>query len=272
MLKLKDPPRDWPFLVALLAIPLSILILATIAYSQRPTPHPKANNQEAASYGAGTPESPFIVQLTEPPENKWGTDRQTQQPAQESWRDWLASLSVDQIIALILFLQLGAFGWQAIQLGRTIKTMKAAERRQLRAYVFVGDARRRKPREKDQWQIFLTIGNYGNTPAYKVRTVIDKKIVDSSEENTFVPDSPTIEGSIMQIAPNKTITIKHDFPELADVWDDFKAMKKMIFFWGRTDFVDVFNEPRWITFRVMQRGDGIITFAYCADGNENSDY
>jgi len=40
MLRLKDPARDWPFLVALLAIAGSILLLALAAYSEQPSLRP----------------------------------------------------------------------------------------------------------------------------------------------------------------------------------------------------------------------------------------
>ena len=144
--------------------------------------------------------------------------------------------------------------------------------RQLRAYVFVVEALRTRRGDTDPWVIQVRIKNFRQTPAYRAQVRVKVKIMDPVDEATFGFPLPTTGDSQFDFGPGHEHTTRIEIPGLAgDVWDDFKAGRIAIYLWGRVDFVDAFNENRWMHFRHIQQGGYILNLSNCTKGNETSE-
>lgn len=145
--------------------------------------------------------------------------------------------------------------------------------RQLRAYVFVKNSRRTRRKDTDPWVIEAHIKNFGQTPAYHAsfRTVVE--ILDTNDEPTFEFPIPEKANVKLDLAPGHEQTIRKEIPNLTDptVWGDFKSGQVAVYFWGRIDFIDAFDAPRWIRFRLVNPGGYVLNFYNCREGNETSE-
>ena len=126
--------------------------------------------------------------------------------------------------------------------------------------------------DTDPWVIEVHIRNFGQTPAYRahVRSVI--KIMDPVEEATFgfpLPDRGKVQ---FDFAPGHEHTTRIDVPGfVGSAWADFKAGRMAIYVWGRVDFIDAYDEHRWMCFRLVQKGGYILNLFTCPEGNETSE-
>ena len=154
----------------------------------------------------------------------------------------------------------------------SVEVASDTAKRQLRAYVFFKGVRRTRRQNTDPWVIEATIQNFGQTPAYQAKMCVETLIVDASTEATLTLPEPTKKSATFDLAPGHAFTMRQEIPGLTGhMWSDFKAGKVVIFFWGRIDFVDAYNERRWIRFRKIQRGSYVLDFLYCDEGNDTSE-
>jgi hypothetical protein len=94
--------------------------------------------------------------------------------------------------------------------------------------------------------------------------------IDRIAAFTF-PD-PTNGTAEFDLAPGHPHTIRQDLSELVDdAWHAFKGQQLALFVWGRVDFFDAFNEPRWARFRLFQTGGYVLNLGNYDEGNETSE-
>jgi hypothetical protein len=152
---------------------------------------------------------------------------------------------------LTLVLAAGTFAlWRATR--RLVKDAKQTAERQLRAYVVVHKGRAILTWNDHQVSIFVDLRNSGQTPAYKFRSITWIDILDSHLPPPFERLNEPVEivgnpNSI--IGPKSPISInRHRFLEGDDL-DRIQAEAKIIYVWGRVDYVDAFGIDRWFIYR-----------------------
>jgi hypothetical protein len=149
---------------------------------------------------------------------------------------------------------------------------KTAER-QLRAYVFIYAAKIEKHESGiGGWAIHITFKNSGSTPAYNVVIKAAHKFpVKETDEIFPLPNEPTTHR-INTIPPGDITTTRINFNELPISWNEwavFRDANQKAYIWGRMDYVDAFDKPRWITFQMVYHLGVVADFAFCDKGNDS---
>jgi hypothetical protein len=165
----------------------------------------------------------------------------------------------------------GAAGLQFIALILTVGVMIRNGRRQLRAYVNVTKV---TGWNDGRHTFTIEIKNYGQTPAYHMRTDCAVVLTDYPlVQELMLPANPTFTGPCIA-APGAeshiVIEVEPLFPD--DELDRVLDGKKAIFIFGKITYIDAFNSHRWTLFRHMLGGDAFLKQSgNCAHAREGND-
>jgi hypothetical protein len=205
---------------------------------------------------------------------------------------WTIGLAV--ATAVILFLQLFVFGYQALELNKSIKeakratgatriaaraakqtvtTMNLTARRDLRAYVAVLMSSIERLDENRNPRATVVIKNFGKTPAYRFAP---SAFLIYVEPDTAPPDPPEPTRELGHLAPGAEFNVVLN----AD-WQLSRAMRANIvvgsaavYVQGIIKYVDTYGEPRFTQFRVMTDGAASVPagrLVSCTTWNETDD-
>lgn len=170
------------------------------------------------------------------------------QQAMARYAEQLADLTFWQIvvaaIAVILLLCTLFFTYRATNAAvAAVKVTSDTTEHQLRAYIGVIDGH-------IDWNegrpiANLTIKNTGQTPAYGLTNWINGC---SGGRNEFGKEDGDDYFPRFDLLPGETVKMAHD-PKTPLDYGDFERLRLFRYVWGRIEFTDAFNEPRWVTFR-----------------------
>jgi hypothetical protein len=244
---------------------------------QPPRQNPSGAQQRPNTDQRNTQHTPVIkIPSSQHTEDKTGAN---QQQSQEEWNNtwligWTLSDRIAAIAIIVGFLQFVALAWTVIIMMRTA-------RRQLRAYVFPDNAglyegSMFKPptgQHINEPGVVLQFKNYGQTPAYKVISWSEIKVIQFTHENTLTV--PTLfdrfsthmgAGGIMP----KTMWFGRALTE--SELQEVRTGTRGIFIHGRVEYRDAFRRKRFTKFRYVYAGpfpppEGVI-FSTCLEGND----
>lgn len=162
----------------------------------------------------------------------------------KKWHEAIVAISTAFIAAFTLLL-----------VGATALLWSSGERhaeRQLRAYVSIFGGSITLTHFNDMGQAFyidLKLRNSGQTPGYNYATWIEAKIEEPAS-SPFPTTIDPMEGRASSIiGPQTDSTLSRAIPVSAEELQAIRAGTKQIFIWGRADFKDAFDRPRYFTFR-----------------------
>jgi hypothetical protein len=145
-------------------------------------------------------------------------------------------------------------------------------RRQLRAYVNVTKV---TGWNDGRHTFTIEIKNYGQTPAYHMRTDCAVVLTDFPlVQELRLPADPTFLTGPGVAAPGAEshIVVEVKPPLSDDELDRVRDGEKAIFIFGRITYVDAFNSNRWTLFRYMLGGDAFLKKSgNCAHAREGND-
>jgi len=120
------------------------------------------------------------------------------------------------------------------------------------------------------WMALVAIKNYGQTPAYGAVVKVEKRISTPVSENVVFDFSESaIEEAESTIAPGSLVTLTLDFGDRIsnDGWSELRERGEKGYIWGRLDYIDAFNKPRFTAFQMVHHFAQIYEFTYCKRGN-----
>jgi DNA-binding protein YbaB len=296
------------------------LLLLIFVVLQGPTPTPRkvgnppqqqttAPNQSAASDHYGTQESPLVVKVSPSPKTKEESDQETQDRNAKAASDrWTIGLT--GVLALVAFLQLLVYGYQAKKLRETVESAKeqssAMERHiseaarsakamegvvtvirsgneaALRAYltVLIGTAIYQEKREGMvdlKFEAKPLLVNTGNTPA---RNLCMKKAADIlpipiPEDFKFPLPEEWITG-VGAVGAHQNYTIGEVIDDYVP-WGEVGAVKKgvtrALCIWGIVTYEDIFGVKHFTQFWqiINWQMDGQTIYGHYIAGQNDGD-
>jgi hypothetical protein len=199
-----------------------------------PRDETKSTQQPAASDQRGTEQSPAFVKIIPAPKTAAEAEadrREREDKNQSDW--WLVKLT--GALALIGFLQLVVFGWQGVQLKRTVSAAKEAT--ELGNREFIATHRPRIIVRLIQGPfddgvepefVWITVANVGETPA--TITAIGSDLARRKGRNGWLPpglsaDARDVTPSTLESGERLTFkaavhTVTNDITIAAAAWDD----------------------------------------------------
>lgn len=187
-------------------------------------------------------------------------------------QNWVHKFLYDPtaVFTALLFLATIALWWATILLFRAAKT---TANQQLRAYVFasVTNEGNLSPNKNGLLCAPIIIKNYGQTPAYKLKSsiYIHPHLLPLTEDL-----SPNMieGGSIGSLAPGQEF---RTYPSLLKpltngITEGIKRGEAAIHVWGLIEYVDIFGVKQTTQFRLLSAGEDFSKgeLAYCEDGND----
>jgi hypothetical protein len=168
------------------------------------------------------------------------------------------------IFTIILAVFTGRLWYSTDKLwGATKNLVEGSERtaeRQLRAYVQIKDVLMSLMNTEYDPNIDIVIKNFGQTPARQIVNTFNVKFAFQPRDEDFTLDSAT-KGEVSDLAPGQRVNSQTTIR--VKKWNEMKpalTVRKMAFYvFGRIDYIDAFNEPRWTEyrFRLLIDADGI---------------
>ncbi len=254
----------------------------------------------------GTDKTPLVVEVTNFPKPESEADkikaRYDEDAAQHWWvkSDWWGTVFTGLIFVigafqLIVFIfQWRAFKEQAGFMRDTVAEMKSAAVttqdlasaardsadtaketavRQLRAYITLEKAYFDEPKNVgDSWSIQVVIKNRGQTPAYSCAIKTEYKIMPAQGGNPVFPLSINAQPQPKAyMAPAHQAILRIPCPDLSThghTWNDCSRAGYRTYLWGRIDYIDCFEQPRFMTFQMVCPMNQVVGFANCLVGNE----
>jgi hypothetical protein len=291
---------------------LGITLLALSLYVSATSPPPRAltspgSRTEAslplpAAINRGTDKSPLAVRVTQMPQKTAGEisreDRdRSLRLASDNRTFWLGvwTVVIAAFTAFIFVLQLFVFGRQAQRLResieesklatratqtaanaaeKTVETMNETAGRQLRAYVAVKNGCVVGIRDGSKPIAWLTVKNYGQTPAYKFSVSVDIELVVGSDELHPNKEPSSVLG---HLAPSAELVLTAPALVMLTQTHLFQLENgaATIFVHGIIRYFDTFGKEHFTRFRTMIGGgfglpeDGRLVS--CSEGNETDD-
>ena len=182
----------------------------------------------------------------DPPEQSWW---------HKLWFEPIATFTGALFIATAALIVTGLLQWR--------ETRNVAKK-QLRAYLgatpqdvrFIG---------KNHLQTYVEVANTGNTPARNVHHWINIEIRDPTDNKTFPRPNPGY--GKRPIVPGAKWSIGLELIVTDDQLLELNAGEKVLFVWGRAEYVDIFGANQWLDFRYRNIG---IVFAMNDKGERSS--
>jgi hypothetical protein len=250
-----------------------LIVFGNCSWGQSQKAKSKQSEQGSGPKNAGTEQSPFVIKIL-PTEQAQAKPDSNKEEAKEEWfYGWGLS---DQIAAIA-----GAAGLlQFFALIATVMIMVRNGRRQLRAYVFVNDAGLYDgsvmvppvAAHFNEPGVVINFKNSGQTPAYKVVSWGEVKVIEPSKEDTLVhPKMQELFTSHIGAGTLMPKSMWFGRPLTPVEINEVHNNKLRIYFYGRIEYRDAFKMKRWTTFRYSYAGPfpapaGVI-FNVCEKGN-----
>jgi hypothetical protein len=140
-------------------------------------------------------------------------------------------------------------------------------KRQLRAYLGIQGGWIRLRNEGEQLFVDATVllENWGQTPAYNFRTSIDIEVHPTGSV-PFTDSGPLPLGTRAHsiIGPRSPTETGRASPISADDLTSIRTGIKTIFVWGRLDYIDCFETPRFFVYRCAASGQEQMRFSTSA--------
>jgi len=218
----------------------------------------------------GTDQAPFAVKVTQAPVFPMA------EPPKD-WSGWIIAGATVWLALVTTALAIFTFRlWRST--GDLVRGAAETAERELRAYVFVKDARIEGVTAGDSPVATVPLKNSGQTPAYKVRVSVQQEL-----RAAFV-EMPAFEESkvLGHLAPGAVLTVMA--PSVGSLdrseYAGLDSGDFTLFVYGVVHYIDAFKVPHWTRFRVMvggpaglraERPDGSLALVSCAEGNETDD-
>lgn len=143
---------------------------------------------------------------------------------------------------------------------RAVAITRETSKTQLRAYLSINDAIIYQMTGRSDLIIQIKVKNFGQTPAYKVRSSIKSAYAPA---NVSPYDNEVEFGSRSIVGPTAEIEIQDIRPLTVDKLETVVSGTSRIFVWGTAEYEDAFGENRFFKFRARSGQAQVI---YAADG------
>jgi hypothetical protein len=151
----------------------------------------------------------------------------------------------------------------------TVKVMRDTAKRELRAYVYVDEAKIVDFDNDKKATVRLKLKNSGRTPAYDLAQVAARVTRPLGDQSPFPTiDGPTEDGSNTIVNPDGifVVPVKFDYDPLQMVAIRNGAVNFYVF--GTIWYKDAFDRPQQATFRMIYHVGGGDELGFCAEGNK----
>ena len=253
-----------------------VTLLITFAASSQEHPDGKSTEGQKTSKRSkqGTYDNPLSIKIIPEPDAKSKAEKDEKYREAKSKEDgfiakstvWLAAWTT--VLAIFTILLWLATKRLVIDAGKTAN-------RQLRAYVFVDGLGISAFGIGNTPEATLTLKNFGQTPAYNVRVLAVITVVKkASELAEFLAKAQMPIVDPVQIGPGGSVYPSCEFGgAITDSgFSQLKNNSVTLYFHGRIDYTDIFNQPHWATFRTAQDGKGAPVgsnkLIVCDEGND----
>jgi hypothetical protein len=140
--------------------------------------------------------------------------------------------------------------WDAEEKQRKLSENTA--KRQLRAYVGILQAMRNGPHQS-ALQFNLYFKNFGLTPAYDGKYWVDAKVCELPLSSHLIPSENKTDGRF-ELPPTHALSVSNfNDDNIAAIsveqMSEFNDGKLAFYIFGQLDFIDAFDEKRWLKFR-----------------------
>jgi hypothetical protein len=261
--------------------------------------------EPAEAYPSSPPKEALPVEVFPTPKSAIESAREQQEKNEKTANDRALTTATEVIacftivLALIAIVQAGLFVWQlmlfvsqlglvregltdaketadatkdtAKATGDAVSQAKNTSIQELRAYVLIDKAEFTIPdASSSRYYTHLHVKNFGATPA-RVKIRMGSEICQTKREDFVIPLASGAKVSSTIIAPNHKFIMHVDHTEdIIDSvgWNSMPRRGRTAYTWGRIDYLDVFDEPRWTTFQLFCPFGDIVTFAICQVGND----
>jgi hypothetical protein len=259
------------FVLTLAAAP--VLLLPNYCGDPKGKPQANTTHDAAAPSTNITANNSSLFVLIKPVGNSSPSDEQAQHRGEEH-SDWMHGFLcelkfgewVTASLTLLLVVVTAALAVYTFGLWGETKNLAGdaaiKSEKELRAYVMVESIALET--KKADTTLIVTLKNYGNTPATKVRiwgkfSAIRKQDRDVGE---LAADPEPIWMQCGAIAPTGTHAVHVDMG-LFDGGADIEDRRAAFYFWGCVEYNDGFQDGRWSRFQMLRRGphwlnDGIL--------------
>jgi hypothetical protein len=160
--------------------------------------------------------------------------------------------TLNVIGVLLLGATLVATAFAAIFTGLTWRTMEDTGKRELRAYINVTEANITRMSTGGVPVAQVVLKNCGTTPAYRV-TLIAQATITSAASPKILTFEPTARRRMFGvIGPTLDVHFRvtmDPFPEHER--GAIQEGRKVVYVFGRLEYQDAFDAPRWTTFRMV---------------------
>ncbi|MGH6836735.1 MAG: hypothetical protein ACREC9_14620 [Methylocella sp.] len=168
---------------------------------------------------------------------------------------------------LTLVLAVGTlFLWLATR--RLVRESRKTAEQQLRAYVSIEGGQIRLYNARTQLRLTLPCKNFGQTPAYHLRSWTRMQLLERTA-NPF--DRLGIDNPEMMLGP----TGEMELTGYAAIGDEniakIRRGESAIFVWGKINYIDAFDEPRYFNFRCIN-GIEVDQGVWAIEPHENGGY
>ena len=240
-----------------IALALVIGTIASPAADKKDVAHQAIQAHSGDASQSPLPSSSVIVNITGPTQ----TIDHACHPADcnhepEHWLDKFWSDPVATFTGFLFIATLGLIGTGLIQ-WRAMRDQEKTTRIQTRAYLGIKNAEINLLTQ-NHIQANVEVANTGQTPARSVTQAITLKIMDSGDTPSFAPvkaiegQRPIVPGASWMFRIEQTIS-DEERKLLID-------KKKVIYVWGRGEYVDVFDKSQSLDFRYQNLGQVIVGF------------
>jgi hypothetical protein len=114
----------------------------------------------------------------------------------------------------------------------------------------------------------IALKNWGNTPARKGTVKFEFALRDAIQRDPVIPftdKAETMENLVFAPGHQQVLHINRN--EISRV-ERGGGCERAAYVWGRLDYIDAFDKPRFTTFQVVHTFTEVEEFAVCANGNE----
>jgi len=123
---------------------------------------------------------------------------------------------------------------------------RAKGRKELRAYLGISGTGVRFP-GNNHIQAYVEVTNTGKTPAHKVTQAFTAEIRSKDNDKIFTRIAPV--AGKRPIVPGSTWKFRHDLSISDEEISQLQTREKVMFVWGKADYIDIFGGTQSIEFR-----------------------
>lgn len=250
----------------------AILFVLVSSWSYGKTPGPgvstdKPNNQNANpqknpdTEQRGTDQAPFVIKvLPAPPSEPKSTPDASQEKHKSSDWDWWWDKSPEILIALFT---LGL--WCATY--QLVRDAKKTSKRQLRAYISLVKAIQVNSTIRQELPAYaVTVRNSGQTPAYSIKSWRGMGIQKHPLTSRLSPPQDPVDDAdvVLGNGTEMSNTDESRTPFSQAEMDDVRSGKAAIYYWGRYEYSDCFDQGHFTSFCLFQTepSGGILRYSH----------